>query len=312
MEHKEKTFLSAVVYIHNAGPGLAPFLEAVLSVLETRFEHAELVCVNDGSTDDSPRVVRELAARAEHVSVTLLNMSGYHGVEAAMNAGVDLAIGDFVFEFDRPVLDFAGEELMRVYNKALEGFDVVSASPDRGERLTSKLFYRVFRGFSAAGGELTTERFRILSRRVINRVGDMNRAVPYRKAAYANCGLKTCNLRYPPRPASGRTGERTEERYRRRLAVDALIVFTEVGYRFSVTMTALMMLVAVLVAVYSVIIYLTSTPVAGWTTTILFLAFAFFGLFGILTIVVKYLQIIVNMLFKRKQYSFESIEKLSK
>lgn len=44
----------------------------------------------------------------------------------------------------------------------------------------------------------------------------------------------------------------------------------------------------------------------------MFLSFSFFGLFGILTIVIKYLQIIVNLVFQRKRYTFNSIEKLTK
>ena len=158
-----------------------------------------------------------------------------------------------------------------------------------------------------------TERFRVLSRRVINRISSMNKTVPYRKAVYANCGLRTENLKY--RVIEGRSvkqGDKREKEYRRDLAVDSLILFTQIGYRFSITMTVIMMLVAVAVAVYSVIIYLLSTPVAGWTTTIFFMAFAFFGLFAILTIIIKYLQILVDLVFKRKKYSFESIEKLTK
>ena len=106
--------------------------------------------------------------------------------------------------------------------------------------------------------------------------------------------------------------DKVEKAYRRSLAIDTLILFTEVGYSFSVTMTMVMMLVAVFMAAYSFVIYLTRTPIEGWTTTILFMAFAFFGLFGILTIIIKYLQILVELVFKRKKYSFESIEKLTK
>lgn len=73
-----------------------------------------------------------------------------------------------------------------------------------------------------------------------------------------------------------------------------------------------MMLMTVFMIIYSVVVYLTSNPVAGWTTTILFLSVTFFGLFGILTIIIKYLQILVDLVFKRKRYSFESIEKLTK
>ena len=77
-------------------------------------------------------------------------------------------------------------------------------------------------------------------------------------------------------------------------------------------MTVFMMIVSVFMVLYSVVVYLTANPVVGWTTTILFLSVAFFGLFGILTIIIKYLQLLVDLVFKRKQYSFENIEKLTK
>ena len=44
----------------------------------------------------------------------------------------------------------------------------------------------------------------------------------------------------------------------------------------------------------------------------LFMSFAFFGLFGILTIIVKYLSVIVGLLFKRQQYMVEGLEKITK
>ena len=62
-------------------------------------------------------------------------------------------------------------------------------------------------------------------------------------------------------------------------------------------MTALMMLMSAFMIVYSVVIF-TTPSVAGWTTTILFLSVAFFGLFGILTIVIKYLQLVVNLVLR--------------
>ena len=94
--------------------------------------------------------------------------------------------------------------------------------------------------------------------------------------------------------------------------MDSLIMFTGMGYRFSKAMTILMMAVSLFMVVYSVVIYLTSNPIEGWTTTSLFLSVAFFGLFGILTVIIKYLQLIIDLVFKRKHYSFESIEKLTK
>lgn len=43
---------------------------------------------------------------------------------------------------------------------------------------------------------MSTESFRVLSRRVINRIDSMNKTIPYRKVVYANCGLKTDNIKY--------------------------------------------------------------------------------------------------------------------
>lgn len=312
MVNKEQNFISAVIYVHNAVDRIEQFLETIMEVLEGSFAKSEIICVNDFSDDDSVDVIKKVSKRAKYTTVSILNMSSFHGLETAMNAGMDLAIGDFVLEFDTTIQDFDKEEILRVYQKALEGYDIVSASPDKKQRLTSSLFYYVFDKFTVSSYKFSTESFRILSRRVINRISSMNKSVPYRKAVYANCGLKTANVKYKTVSVSTGKVSRAERKYRRGLAVDTLILFTEVGYHFSMAMTALMMLVAVFMAVYAVVIYLLSKPVAGWTTTILFLSLAFFGLFGILTIIIKYLQILVNLVFKRKRYSFESIEKLTK
>ncbi len=308
----EKNFMSAVVYVHNDEACIGDFLREVIDVMETHFEHSEIICVNDYSSDASVEVVRKVGGEAKTTTVTVLNMSYFHGLEAAMNAGVDLAIGDFVLEFDSAVLDFAPQEIMRVYRKSLEGYDIVSASPDKKQRFTSNLFYRVFNEFTEFSYKLYSERFRVLSRRVINRISSMNKSVPYRKAVYANCGLKTINIRYTITKIGLEKTDKMEYRYRKDLAVDSMILFTQVGYKFSVAMTIAMMVVAILVAIYSAVIYLFSTPVAGWTTTIFFMSFAFFGLFGILTIIIRYLQILVDLVFRRKKYSFESIEKITK
>lgn len=310
MINKEKNFMSAVLYVHNDAVSVGAFLGTVLKVLEEHFEHAEIICVNDYSQDNSVEIIRELGRQARSTTVTVLNMSYFHGVETAMNAGMDLAIGDFVLEFDACVPDFAAPVILSVYHKSLEGYDIVSASPDRRQRLTSSIFYRVFNRFTDFSYRLETERFRVLSRRVINRISSMNKSVPYRKAVYANCGLKTANIRYEAADVQTPKEDRAERKYRTDLAVNSMILFTELGYRFAVTMTVLMMAVAVLVALYSAVVYLFSTPVAGWTTTIFFMSFAFFGLFGILTIIIKYLQILVDLVFRRKKYSFESIEKM--
>lgn len=311
MANKEKNFISAVIYVHNAEDRIAEFLEAMMAELEEHFEHSEIICVNDCSNDDSVQMIKRVAQKAENVSITILSMSYFHGLEAAMNAGIDLSIGDFVFEFDNTFFDFERDMIMEVYNRALQGYDIVSASPDRKEKFTSGLFYRVFGYFTDFSYNMRTESFRVLSRRVINRIQSMNKTVLYRKAVYANCGLKMDRIKYKVRDAAHGKTDLREKKYRAGLAADSLILFTEVGYRFSKGMTMLMMFMSIFMILYSIVVYLSFHPVAGWTTTILFLSVAFFGLFGVLTVIIKYLQLLVDLVFKRQHYSFESIEKLS-
>lgn len=196
MENKEKNFASAIIYVHNAEDSIEQFLRTIIEVMENNFEHSEIICVNDFSNDKSLEKIKNISNIANLTSVSVINLSHFHGLEMAMSAGMDLAIGDFVFEFDNTILDFNPDEIMKIYMRSLSGFDIVTASPDKPEAFSSKMFYKVFKSFSNNKYEMTTESFRILSRRVINRIADMNRSVPYRKVIYANSGLKIDNVRY--------------------------------------------------------------------------------------------------------------------
>ena len=312
MINKEKNFVSAVVYVHNAEERIENFLKDLINVMETNFEHSEIICVNDCSEDDSISKIKDVSSIATTTSVSVINMSYFHGLELAMNAGADMSIGDFVFEFDNTVMDYDIDMIMKVYNRSLEGYDIVSASSNKSQKMSSAIFYKFFDMFTDLSYKMRTESFRILSRRVINRISSMNKTIPYRKAIYANCGLKTDNLVYEINKKVRNKEDKREKKYRTRLATDSLILFTEVGYKFAKLMTGIMMLMSLFMIAYSLVVYVTAHPVEGWTTTIMFLSVAFFGIFGILTVIIKYLQILVDLVFKRKQYSFESIEKITR
>ena len=274
MVNREKNFISAVVYVHNAENRIEPFLNAIIMTLEENFEHSEIICVNDCSDDSSVQAIKRCSEKAVNTSVSLINMSFFHGLELAMDAGMDLAIGDFVYEFDNTYLDFDPEMIMKVYRHSLTGYDIVSASPDKKEKLSSRLFYKVFDRFSELSYKMTTESFRILSRRVINRISSMNKAIPYRKAIYAGSGLKTDNLKYEVKAVRQDKADPRENRYRASLAVDTLILFTELGYRFAFWMTSAMMLISVFMIFYTLIVYFIGHPIEGWTTTVMFLSVA--------------------------------------
>lgn len=76
-------------------------------------------------------MIKRVSRGASTASISIVNLSYFHGVEVAMNAGMDLAIGDFVFEFDKTILDFDKDVVMKIYRRSLEGTILSALLPTR-------------------------------------------------------------------------------------------------------------------------------------------------------------------------------------
>lgn len=309
----EKKFVSLVLYLHNAESLIVLFLQQILPVVEKRFSQYEIVCVDDGCVDGTIEALKEyLEANPVPVMVNIVHMSFYHGLESAMNAGRDLAIGDFVYEFDRLFVDYDPLLLIQVYEKLLEGNDIVAAGQAQGGKLTSRMFYALFNATCRGKTKIGPETFRLVSRRAVNRVKSMGQYIPYRKAVYANCGLSTVLMQYrsadrPVRKAVAKTGERVS------LALDSFIYFTNVMERVSLFVSLVFLLISVGMGVYILHDYFVGAAVAeGWMSTMGFLAIGFCGVFALLTIVLKYLSVLLNLIFKHQRYLISDIEKVVK
>ena len=308
--NKEKNFVSAVVYLYNNEREVAAFLKTVNTLLKENFEKYEIICVNDYSTDNTVKMVENFCEENSVKSLTLINTSFFQGVESAMVAGLDISIGDFVFELDNPVVDYDADMIMSVYRKSLEGNDIVFAIPQGVSRFTSRLFYNLFNRFSGMQYKIKTQRFSVISRRGINRVKSMGVKTVYRKAVYASCGLPVADFEYKPLSVE-KLGD-SQKAVKQELALNSLILFTDIGYKISITLSVFMAVVLLLAGVYTVAVFLSANPVAGWTTTMLVISAGFFGLFILLAFVLKYLSMILNLVFTRKQYVVESIRKITK
>jgi len=304
---KEKNFVSAVVYVRNNARTLKAFLDHVYSELDRLFNEFELICVNDASKDASEEIIREFSKGKDH-AVTLINMGYAQGTELGMNAGEDIAIGDFVYEFDQAVVTWPSDMIERLYRKMQEGYDIISACPEGKGRLSSRLFYGIFNRYSNINSTLRTEAFRLTSRRAINRVAAMNHVQMYKKAANANSGLKQTFLTFSETKAE--KADYKSQKERSALAMNSLLLFTDVGYKIAFVMSIVMLIFAAIVGIYTVIVFATGHPVEGWTPIMIFLAIGFFVLFAILTFVIKYLSLILNLNFRRQRYIVQDVEKL--
>jgi len=307
---KEKKVVSAVVYVRNHENYISEFIEGIAKVLSGNFEKYEIIAVNDFSTDRSVERLRLAASKLDVISFTIVNLSFYHGTEAAITAGVDISIGDFVFEFDNPVADYNFEEIIEVYKCSLDGFDIVSAAPDTKERLDSKVFYSLFKRYSQNHLRLWTERFRVLSRRAINRINNSYTSIRYRKAVYYNIGLKTYIHKYNPNKSIALKGK-LNTRGRLSQALNYLMVFTDIVPKISIFMALMMLLFSIGVFCYTVFIYIAyARVVEGWTTIMLFLSVCFTGFFSLFAIVIKFVSLILNLQNTKQTYTYESVEKV--
>lgn len=314
MIEKEKNFISAVIYIRDCEDTIADFLISLNEQLQLHFEKYEIICVDDCSDDNSNIKLRETAAKMQiDGTLSIIKMGYYQGLENAMNAGVDLAIGDFVFEFDNSIMSYSPEMVIMAYRHSLQGFDIVSVGSSNGGRLSSKLFYTVFNRFSNFQYPLSTEDFRLLSRRAINRIHAMSKTIPYRKALYANCGLKTDRLFYDSSVCStaSKSNIRPDRREQYRTAFDSLILFTNFAYKVTMTMATAMMAITLGGLIYVLVVYILGRPVPGYTTSMLVITGGFFAVFTLLAVIMKYLSVLVDLVFKRQQYIVESIEKVT-
>ena len=177
-------------------------LVAVLEQLPQRFE---ILYVDDGSTDGTPEILRELQADDERIRV--VRFSRNFGHQMAITAGLEHASGDAVAIIDADLQD-PPEVIADFVAKWMDGFDVVYGV--RGERRgetafklwTAKVFYRLIGKLSDTEIPLDTGDFRLMGRRVVDALlamperdrfvrgmvswlGFSQAAVPYRRAARA-------------------------------------------------------------------------------------------------------------------------------
>ncbi|EAZ96830.1 glycosyl transferase, group 2 family protein [Flavobacteria bacterium BAL38] len=305
---KEKKLISVILYLYNNENSILDFLSQITKQADLLFEQFEVIIVNDCSTDDSVKKIKS-AEFLKSFQVSIIQMSFHQGVELSMNAGLDLSTGDFVYEFDSVVVDFDINLIESSYRKILEGYDIVTVSPKENDKISSKLFYKTYNFFSKSNHKLRTDRFRILSRRAINRAFSISATIPYRKAMYINSGLKIFNIEFEKIKSTKLFGEK--QYLRNKTAIDALIIYTNLAFRLSVSISLLLLLSTLSIIIYTVFIYFgEDKPIEGWTTIMLLVSGSFSGLFLLIAFIIKYLSLILELVFKKKSYIQENIEKI--
>ena len=175
--------ISVVVPVYGCGKCLNKLYTRLKKTLSTFTEEFEIILINDASPDESWQTILKLAEEDNRVKG--INLSRNFGQHKAITAGLEYAKGDWVVVMDCDLQD-QPEEILKLYNKAQEGFDIVFGR--RTERkdtflkkLGSKVFYKIYDYFTESKIDNSTANFSIISKKVVvrlNQLREQNRMYP--------------------------------------------------------------------------------------------------------------------------------------
>ncbi len=118
-----KVEISIVIPIYNEEENLPILYEKLKSVLDRLGKSYEIIFVNDGSTDRSWEIIKDLATKDKHV--VGVNFRKNFGQTAAMSAGFDIARGDVIITMDGD-LQNDPEDIPKLLEVLNQGYDIVS------------------------------------------------------------------------------------------------------------------------------------------------------------------------------------------
>jgi dolichol-phosphate mannosyltransferase len=171
---RELTLLSVVAPACNEQELIVEFHRRVVTALEGL--PFELILVDDGSVDDTPRLLREIAAADERVRVVTLSRNFGH--QAAITAGLDRARGEATVMIDADLQDppeVIGEMVAAWRNGADVAYGVrrERAGETRFKLWTARWFYGLMSKLSQVPIERNAGDFRLLDRNALNSLNSM-------------------------------------------------------------------------------------------------------------------------------------------
>ena len=160
---------SVIVPLYNEELVIDESYRRLKKVMDCANENYEIVFVNDGSRDKTRDKVEEICESDEKIK--LINFSRNFGHQAAITAGMDLALGDAVVVIDADLQD-PPEVILKMIEKWKEGYEVVYGKRIKREgetlfkKATAKMYYRLLKSMTSVDVPVDTGDFRLIDRKV--------------------------------------------------------------------------------------------------------------------------------------------------
>ena len=200
MSHEaDRPEYSIVVPIYNEEETVSELVRRLQLLLEQLDGPAEVILVDDGSSDRSHELM--LAAHGADSRIKVLRLSRNFGHQIAITAGMDLATGNAVIIMDADLQD-PPEVVLEMTARWREGFDVIYGVREERpgdspfKRATAAAFYRLFRRLSETDVPLDAGDFRLVDRRALEGFKAMRETNRYVRGMFGWIGFHQVGVRF--------------------------------------------------------------------------------------------------------------------
>ncbi|MDY0121167.1 MAG: glycosyltransferase family 2 protein [Sulfurimonas sp.] len=267
--------ISIITPVYGCCKSLNELYERLNKILSTITEDFEIIMVNDASPDNAWEALKDLAQKDSRVKG--INLSRNFGQHYAITAGLDYANGDWVVVMDCDLQD-QPEEIIKLYNKAQEGYDIVfgrrySRNDSFIKRLGSKVFYKIYDYFTESKIDNTVANFSIISKKVVlelRRLREHNRSYPL----FVNwLGFKRINVDIEHAGRAEGVSSYTLKKLVN-LAIDSIVSQSNKPLKLSIKFGFIMSFASLFYTSWLIARYfLFSIPVEGWTSVMVSIYF---------------------------------------
>ena len=264
--------ISVVVSCYNEEEVLPIFYEEIIKVAKKLDKvNFEFLFVDDGSKDKTLKVIKDLSINDSRVKY--ISFSRNFGKEAAMNAGITYAKGDYVVVMDADLQD-PPHYILDMYKYINEGYDVVATRriTRKGEPVVrsffSKLWYKLIDKMSDTEMVDGARDFRMMKRKVVDAILSLSEYNRYSKGIFSFVGFKTKWIGYENvKRAAGKTKWSFWGLFK--YAIDGMTSFSTAPLLLASLFGILFCFIALIAIIFVIIrtlIY--GDPVGGWPSLV--------------------------------------------
>lgn len=293
----EKTtpIISFVSPVYRAEKILDKLVEEINKVMLKLDVSYEIILVDDRSPDNSWKVIQEIAKNQNHVKGYRLSKN--FGQHPTIMAGLSQAKGEWIVVMDCDLQDHPSE-VEKLYNKAIEGYDVVFAKREVRKdsflkKLSSKMFSLVYGYLTDTNFDNSIANFGVYNKKVVKSVLDMQdyiKSFPLfvKWVGYNSCAIEVTHFERE----EGKSTYTIKKLLK--LAFDTIISFSNKPLKLFVKFGVLISFMAFLSGVYTIYKYLNGEiEVLGYSSLILSIWF----LSGVLITIVGIVGIYIGKIF---------------